>query len=230
MDLRLKLPFTLIINGSSSCGKTTVVEKLLLHADECFTEKPVEIVWVYADHTFNKERFERLRNLPITFRAGFPADDIDNNTLFTKQGPKLLVLDDIVTELTKNQSLFSLFNVLSHHQNISVIVTVQNLLGVTPVQKSCLNTLLRSCSYLVTFANRRTLPVASQIARTYFPGQSQRVLAPFTQLINQQYSYLVIDFLTLDDSLAVRCGGLTPDQPCYIYEESGEDDGAQSSA
>ena len=228
MDLRLKVPFTLIINGSSSCGKTSVVEKLLLNADECLTESPTEIVWAYAEHTADRERFERLRHLPISFRVGFPAEEIDRNTLFSSSGPKLLVLDDIVTELTGNRSLFSLFNVLSHHQNISVVVTVQNLVGVTPVQKSCLNTLLRSCSYLVTFANRRTLPVAYQIARTYFPGQSQKVLAPFAQLINQPYQYLVIDFVTLDDSLAVRCGGLTPDHPCYIYdEESGKDAGAQ---
>ena len=109
---------------------------------------------------------------------------------------------------------------------------MQNLIGVTPVQKSCLNTLLRSCSYLVTFVNRRTLPVAYQIARTYFTGQSQKVLAPFRQLIGQPYSYLVVDFVTADDSLTVRCGGLTPDEPCYVLhdETGGEEEGAPASA
>lgn len=109
---------------------------------------------------------------------------------------------------------------------------MQNLIGVTPIQKSCLNTLLRSCSYLVTFANRRTLPVAYQIARTYFTGQSQKVLAPFRQLIGRPYSYLVVDFVTADDSLTVRCGGLTPDEPCYVFdnEEGGKDEGSQPSA
>ena len=125
MDLRLKVPFTLIINGSSSCGKTTVIEKLLTHAEDCFTEQPVEVVWIYADHTADQKLFDRLRErLPITFRAGFPADSIQNNTLFTKAGPKLLILDDIVTELRNNQALFDLFNVLSHHQNISIIVSI----------------------------------------------------------------------------------------------------------
>ena len=226
-DLRLSLPFTLILSGSSGCGKSTLVENLLKNREDCFNQPLSEIIWVYAKHTYDKQRFQRLQNsLPIRFHEGFPCDEVDSNNLFTEKGSKLLVLDDVVTELTTNHTLFNLFNVLSHHQNISVIVTVQNLFGCTPVQKSCLSTLLRSCSYLVLFVNRRMVPVVTSIARSYFPGQTHRLLDPFNQLLSESepYNYLLIDFVTLDETLTVRVGGLTPDQPCYIFrdhEESG---------
>lgn len=220
-DLRLKVPFTLIITGSSGCGKTTIVEKLITQA-QCFSEPIGEVVWIYTKDASNEPLFNRLKqHLNISFFEGIPEAEIENNTLFGDSRNKLIIFDDIFNEIHRNSALFSLFNVKSHHHRISVIVTVQNLLCCTPLQKSALNTLLRSCSYLVTFVNRRTLPVVTSLAKSYFPGETYRVLQPFNTILSesQPYKYLMIDFVTLDDLMLVRSGGLIPEHPCYIYKD-----------
>jgi hypothetical protein len=227
-DLKLHVPSTILISGPSQCGKTTLIESLLTEPD-CFNHQFNEICWVHAPHAENKALFERLKGaLPIKFREGYPDKDITDNTLFKRPNrPNLLVLDDIlVNPSTPYKSLYNLFNIFSHHQNITVILTVQNLAGATPSQKSCLSTLLRSCSYLVLFASRRMTPVFRFIATGYFPGEQYRVLKPFKEALslNNPHSYFVYDFVTENEQIRIRNGGLVPSHKCYIYKH--EEDGS----
>jgi hypothetical protein len=229
-DLRLRLPFTLIASGSSSCGKTTLIANLL-ESKLSFTAPVSEICWIYAPHTYNKVLFERLQQTaiaPIVFCEGFPEEKIQKNTLFKSatEAHKILVVDDIFTGPRVSTSLFDIFNILSHHQNISTIVCIQNLHGSTNTQKSCLSTLLRSCSYIALFVNRRMIPVVRYIATSYFPGERYKLLDPFTHILNTdpQYNYLVLDFLTQDENLTVREKGLLPQEDCYGFTFDDEED------
>lgn len=220
-DLRLKLPFTLIISGPSRAGKSTCLQKLI-NSPECFTEPIKEIVYCYSKHTNIQPVIDRyITVLPITFNEGIPEDKILNRTLFKGDKGKLLVLDDCYTEPKQSKCLFELFNIISHHQNISVILTVQNLHGSTPNQRSSLNTLLRSCTYLVIFVNRRQTPVIHQLARTYFPGQKDKLIKPFNCILKNciPYTYLFIDLQTDDEEYQVREGGLLTTDKCFIYNE-----------
>ena len=121
-DLRLPPNFRLILSGASSVGKTWLCENLLRDTS-CFREPVREIVWVYAKHTADQQLFDRLKSLPITFREGYPEKEIEDNTLFKSKTGKVLVLDDQFTSCYKNKALFDLFHIISHHQNISVILT-----------------------------------------------------------------------------------------------------------
>lgn len=219
-DLRLKLPFTLIISGSSRCGKTELVKRLLLQ-DNCFDESVTEIVWVHAHNALDNKLVQDLSHLPIAFVENYPEEALRNKELFKNETKKLLILDDIYIQPNTNQSLFELFNIVSNHQSISVVLTVQNLLASTPAQRGCLGSLLRSCGYIVLFVNRRMLPVIKSIASTYFPDRKHCVLEPFNQLMKtgSQHSYIVIDFCTSVEELQIREGGLVPGDECYIYQQ-----------
>jgi hypothetical protein len=220
-DLRLHVPSTIIISGPSQSGKTTLIERLLTE-DDCFQQNFNEICWVHAPHAANNRLFEQLKDrLPIRFCEGYPDRELSDNKLFESVGPNLLVLDDVfVCPNTTYKSLFDLFNIISHHQNITVILTVQNLAGATPSQKSCLSTLLRSCSYLILFCSRRMTPVFRYISSNFFPGEQYRVLNPFQEslrTLESLHSYFVFDFVSKDEDLRIRCGGLVPSHRCYIY-------------
>lgn len=219
-DLRLKVPCTLIISSPSKGGKTHLTARLLTEPG-CFTEKFEEIKWIYARHADDPELFQRLKHLPIEFIEGYPEEKIVNNNLFTcpRSSHKLLILDDVFTGPKKIDSLFDIFNITSHHQNISAIVNVQNLSGQTPSQRSCLSTLLRSCSYLVLFGNIRMTPVVRSIANSYFPGEQKRLLLPFNHILNIPYAYLVVDFACEEDRFRIREGGLVPSHRCYLWNE-----------
>lgn len=219
-DLRLKAPACIIITGGSNCGKTFLIEKLLANHGQCF-ERPIEqLCWVYAKHAKDERLFDRLEKVvPIKFLEGYPEADVTSLFSVSREAHKCLVFDDIFTGPSACNSLYDIFNIISHHHNITCIVVVQNLSGSTASQKGCLSTLLRSTTYLIMFANRRMVPVIRTIAKNYFPGEGFRVIKPFNQLLKLglPYKYLLLDFVTQNETLQIREGGLTPDETCYGF-------------
>ena len=141
--------------------------------------------------------------------------------MFTAETGKLLVIDDCLTDPKQSRCLGELFNVISHHQNISVILSIQNLFFCTQVQRAAVNTLLRSCSYVTLFVNRRQTPVITQLARTYFPGEQHKLIEPFKCMLKkcEPYKYIFIDLETDEEQYQVREGGLLPKDKCFIYHE-----------
>jgi hypothetical protein len=219
-DLKLCTPCTILISGPSSCGKTSLIKRMLTE-DNVFDKNVDEIHWVHAPLTENVELFRQLKlKLPIEFHEN---SDIDYHTLFRKDKihHKVLVLDDILTQPKTCNRILDFFNIISHHKNITVILTVQNLYGCTPAQRSCLSTLLRSCSYLILFAERRMVPILKFIGNSYFPGEQHRVLQPFSDILQraERHCYMVFDFMTKDEALRIREGGLVPSDRCYIYND-----------
>lgn len=98
---------------------------------------------------------------------------------------------------------------------------VQDLAGGTPSQRSSLNTLMRSCSYLILFVGRRTKPIARSIASWYFSGEKFRLTEPFDFILSnpgKHSSYIVIDFVNCDPKYVVRQQGLIPRDDCFIFD------------
>jgi hypothetical protein len=221
-DLKLHTPSTILVSGPSQCGKTSLIENLLTESG-VFNRKFREIHWIYAPSAENKELIQRLtESVPVKFHSGQPEGDLANIFVKDRTEHKLLILDDILTEPSaSHHAILDLFNITCHHQNITVILTVQNLYGSTPAQRSCLSTLLRSVSYLVLFACRRMTPVVRNIANSYFPGEQNRVLKPFNTLLGEEreHCYLVLDFVTNIEKIRIREGGLVPSDKCFIYND-----------
>ncbi len=123
-NLKLKAPSTIIVTGSSNCGKTVLIEKIVLSSKDVF-EKGFDIVhWVHARHAADVKMFDRIKNelekqkIALTFHDGYPEDEVLSNKLFEpKEAHKALILDDIFTTPTANKSLCDLFNIHSHHSN-----------------------------------------------------------------------------------------------------------------
>ena len=224
----LNTPCTVIVSGPSGVGKSTICEKLLC-TKEAFSQPIAEICWVYAAHTYDSERFGRLKKnaiAPIKFIEDYPAEDIATNKLFTSpnDAQKILVIDDILTYPRAIKSIFDLFSIYSHHQSITVIVSIHNLSGSTALQRSCLNNLLRNTGYLVLFPSRRMLPVIRSLANNYFTGETHRLIQPFNEILSSPgHRYLVVDFLTENSELVVREGGLTTNDVCYGFKFEDEE-------
>ena len=223
MDLKLKASSCIIVTGSSGSGKTILIEKLLQNHNECF-ERPIEeLHWVYSKNAKDEKLIDRLKKLgmPVQFHDQFPEKELTSNSLFSKprEAHKCLVLDDVFISPKPCDALYEIFNIISHHNNMTCILVVQNLSGSSVSQKGCLSTLLRSTTYLVMFVNRRMLPIVRYIANNYYPYERHKIIDPFNHLLqaHSPYKYLVIDFNTLDDLLQVREGGLTPEDDCFGF-------------
>ena len=125
----------LTICGPSQCGKTFWIYNLLIHLDKMIVPLVVKIVYLYTTYQplYDKIKYiiQQKKNTSIEFimcdkdipRAVDIQTNLSDNTL--------VILDDLMTvassskENTINLDNFASRN--SHHSNISVIFTFQNL-------------------------------------------------------------------------------------------------------
>ena len=111
-------PFTMCIAGPSSCGKSTWLKNVLEHG--FITPTPSKIIWCYRE--WQPLYADMMRVIPnITFIQGVDIPEVDTRY------PHLVVLDDLMTEVTKNKDVSNMFTVGSHHKNMSVICLLQHL-------------------------------------------------------------------------------------------------------
>ena len=61
VDLRLKVPFSLLIAGSSGAGKSNIAFKLLSQGDKVCNQKFHMVYWCYAKNTKQFKLFSRLK-------------------------------------------------------------------------------------------------------------------------------------------------------------------------
>ena len=116
MDLRFRHPFTLVVAGPSSCGKSEFVKKIINSGTRLLDTEFSDILWCYSEwHPSNSEISKN-----ITFQKG-----LDNISKENTDQPRLIILDDLMGQ---NESIVAdLFTKGSHHNNMSVIYITQNI-------------------------------------------------------------------------------------------------------
>jgi hypothetical protein len=198
----LQHPSTTIICGASGCGKTTLTERCV--SENCFDGLIKQCIWCYSPLV---EPPKLNTTLPVQLHSGW-CEEVPPDSL--------LVIDDLFTQV-EARKLLTLFNIISHHRRISVILIVQDLYTSTPGSRQLISGLLRSTSYLVLFPCRRNSVVAKQIANQYFPKEQHRVMSPFRELINSTaHDYVVVDFVTKEDHLQVRQNSIAEQDGYYF--------------
>ena len=115
MDERFQHPFTCVVAGATSCGKTEFVAKFIQHVKQMMTPSPQRMVWCYGEW---QRHFDSVPN--VEFIEGLPQRENFDGTQST-----LLILDDLMNET--NWSVTDLFTKESHHRDLSVVYIVQNL-------------------------------------------------------------------------------------------------------
>ena len=114
--LPFRAPFTCIISGPTSCGKSVFAQRLVRNSHVMIEPKPDKILWCFS--IFQKE-FIELRN-KVEFHEGLP--DLSR---FTGEESYLLILDDLLHET--NKDVEKIFTRVSHHKRVSVVYLSQNL-------------------------------------------------------------------------------------------------------
>jgi hypothetical protein len=116
-------PFTCIIAGPTSCGKSVFVSKFLKHIDTMVNVDFKEIVWCFGELQPLHEAIRNALTIPITFLEGLPK--LNDIAPESNAPPRLLIIDDLMTE--SNTEIVNLFSKGSHHRNLSIIYITQNL-------------------------------------------------------------------------------------------------------
>ena len=123
MDVRLQHPYTCLVAGPTGCSKTQFVKKLI-EQGKCITNGCAEkIFWLYGE--YQPVYIQLSQRFPdISFIEGIPEN---LNEYIDSKYRNLLVIDDLMPESGNDKRITNLFTKGSHHQNLSVILLLQNL-------------------------------------------------------------------------------------------------------
>ena len=187
--LAFKHPFTAIVAGPTSCGKTVFVFRLIDHVSKMIDPQPNKIVDCYGEYQQAFARYPR-----VVFHQGLPDwNDFDGSQ------PILLIIDDLMQET--NETVVNLFTKGSHHRNVSIMYLAQNLF---PKNKFA-RTISLIAHYMVLFKNPRDASQFANLARQMYPKRSQFAVKAYKDATREPYSYLLVDLRPeQDDDLRLR--------------------------
>lgn len=182
-DYTLKAPFTMIVSGPSQSGKSTLIAKLIERRYELIDTPIHDVTYLYTE--VQPAFFGRLKEkVPeIKFHKGLPEEfgNDDNNH-------KLIICDDLMSEMSQSKDALNLFVRGSHHRNISVIFLIQNFFYKN------LRTLTTNAKYIILMKNVRDSGFASVLGRQMNANKKNLAMeAAWKDVCKSKYGYLVVD-------------------------------------
>lgn len=103
---RFHTPCSILVVGSSGCGKTVFVDHLLQQMKNNFDRPIHKVVYchgVWQDHFNNMQARGGIK-----FHEGLPSDDL-GNIFPPSQRPGLLILDDLMSDAGQDRTVLDLF-------------------------------------------------------------------------------------------------------------------------
>ena len=161
MDPRLKHLFPTLVAGPTCCGKTQFVKRLLEAGEDMIDGTLENIIWCYGMYQPAYDEMQRTI-CNITFIEGVPSD---LESMINPSIRNLVVLDDLMQELSNNNRITNLFTKGCHHRNLSVIFLLQNIFHRgRQMRDTSLN-----CHYLILFKSPRDSSQSQSLGQADVP-------------------------------------------------------------
>ena len=175
-----------MISGATKSGKTQWGFQLLKHVNTMFDCPPDKILYCYGIY---QPLFDRMKgDVPgIQFHQGLPSQSFFRQ--FANSQHNLIILDDLMSEVSASREAELLFTRGCHHMNLSVCYLVQNLFQ----QNKHSRTISLNCQYLVLFRNLRDGSQIMFLARQLYPITPQILLDAYFDATSIPFGYLLIN-------------------------------------
>lgn len=180
--LKFKSPFSMIVSGPSGSGKTVLIRKLLSQRHHLFNSQPQHILWCYGQ--YQDAYAIDIPNTDVTYYEGFP----DKDYLLSNK-PSMVIIDDLMNELTGDKEMSNLFTKFSHHMNIDVIFIVQNIFH----HGKEMRTISLNTHYFMLLKNPRDMRQALCLATQTHPNNTGYFMDAYKDAIHKPYGYLLVD-------------------------------------
>lgn len=203
--IKLQHPFTCIVAAPTKAGKTTFVARLVKNADLMICPKPQKILWCYSEW---QTSYEQLSSM-VTFHKGLP--DI-NELKKTPHVVKLLIFDDLMSEVSKSSTLTELFTRGCHHWSCSVIHITQDVFS----DRKRTNRI--NSQYLVLMKNPADKLTPNNIAKQMFPGKGSQFQQAFNHATRNPHGYLFVDLDQATPEKYRLRTNIFPNELTIIYE------------
>ena len=180
--LKFKSPFTCIVSGPSGSGKTVLVRSLLEAQKVSFNRPPKRVLWAYGQ--WQELYREKFKNLSVIYHENLPEEE---DILSSKAD--LIVIDDLMSELTGDVRMTKLFTKWSHHHNIDVIFIVQNVFH----RGNEMRTISLNSHYFVLLKNPRDGSQVVNLAKQLFPRNTKYLSEAYEDATSKPFGYLLVD-------------------------------------
>lgn len=190
-----KTPFNCLVAGPSFSGKTTWVRRVFENHKSLIDKfLTLNVLWCQGIECETSEKQVDCETVKITYFKGIPSEtDLDNYDT--------IVLDDLLVECAKDDSVTNLFARVSHHKGKNVFVLVQNLF----YKSTVIRNLNLNSTYIVLFRNIRDKTQAMMFARQFLPHSKEFFLQEFKKATTRPFGYLVVDLhQTTNDRYRLR--------------------------
>ena len=176
-------PFSMIVAGPSRSGKTHWLINLLINKNVRIKPTPTSIIYCYS-HWQSKYN-ELKKAIPyVNWIRGLPNKEFLNTI-----SNAILVIDDLMDASVNDQNMMSIFTERSHHQNLSVILTMQNLFHQGAKSRS----IQLNAQYMVLYKNPRDRQQIKTLALQMYPNKWRQFLEQFEYETSKPYGKIIID-------------------------------------
>jgi GTPase SAR1 family protein len=181
--LQFQHPFTCIVSGSTSSGKTSLVRRLIASREQMITPPVQHVLYAYGVWQSGHLAIQRMPG--VQMHEGVPSEQMLRE-LAEKHGPTLLVMDDLLSQVKKDV-LAHFFMKASHALSLSVVFIVQNLFY-EGIRNARIN-----AHYLILMRNPPDALQVRTISRQIMPSSSRTLVEAYEDATRHPYGYLLID-------------------------------------
>ena len=180
---------SMILSGPSNSGKMTFAVNLMRYRKVLYDAEISKIIIVspHSQPIFDKlketENVDIINELP-------DYEEISNMADLHQSEGLILLLDDIMQDMSSKLNLSKIFTQLCHHKQLTCILSVQNLF----FQNNEYKNMVLNCSYLCLFRVPGDKRQISIIGGRMFPGKAGRFVDAFEKATQLPYSYMFIDY------------------------------------
>ena len=207
-----KHPFTMIVAAPTGFGKTVYVYNLLQRANQTIEPPPERIIICYSH--WQPSYNDMQDSIPnIEFMRGIPSN-LEQDSFLDTSKRNLIIFDDLMSDIGKDNRMTDLFTKGSHHRNLSVIVLMQNFYEPRTV------TMRRNCQYLILGNMPMDLQTIKTMSQRMFPDKPKYMMDVYKEATSKPYGFLVIDLKpTTPDHERLRTNTTSPQKPAKFSAE-----------
>jgi GTPase SAR1 family protein len=177
--------FRMLVAGSSSSGKSTLVRKILLNENGLLTRQFERVVYLRGVPTQGEEILRSKFGEAFTVFDCIPSHRVLLPLCQTGQHT-VLVVEDLDDQACSSALISQIFTRYSHHYGFSVILSTQNIFR--PGKERL--TLTRNATHIILFQNNLDHSVVRSLAYKVHPKDPQSVVELFDKVLEEPYAYL----------------------------------------
>lgn len=180
--MEIQVPFRMIVAGPSQSGKTRFTTEFIRHLPKWSGIRDFNIVWCVG------EKNAIPPDLPKRTKIHIGLPDITKIKVQSVH-PHLIILDDLMCESGKDVDVLNVFTKNSHHNNISVILLVQNIF----YKGRHMRDISLNATYIVCMKNPRDESQFMHLARQLYPDNPSALHRVYKEATQTQYSHFLVD-------------------------------------